>query len=68
MIYRFIKAHESEFEVQGMCQALGVSRSGYYDWRRRGETTVQERREAMLRQHIQTIFETSQGTYGSPRV
>lgn len=68
MSYRFIKAHASDFEVQVLCQALGVSRSGYYDWCQRGETTAQERRAAALRQHIQTIFETSQGTYGSPRV
>jgi len=68
MSYRFIKTHESEFEVQVMCQALEVSRSGYYAWRQRGETTAQERRDAALSQRIQTIFETSQGTYGSPRM
>ena len=68
MMYRFIKTHEGEFEVQVMCQALGVSRSGYYRWRGRGEKTVQESRNAELKQSIQTIFETSQGTYGSPRV
>ncbi len=68
MIYRFIKAHAGEFEVRIMCQALGVSRSGYYSWCQRGETTTQESRDADLCQRIQAIFEASQGTYGSPRV
>ena len=68
MTYRFIKAHEEDFEVGVMCRALGVSRSGYYGWCGRGETTAQESRDAELSQRIQTIFETSQGTYGSPRV
>jgi hypothetical protein len=66
--YQFIKAHESEFEVQIMCEALGVSRSGYDDWRQRGATTAQERRDAAVGRHIQTIFETRQGTDGRPRV
>lgn len=68
MKYRFIKAHVGEFEVQIMCQALGVSRSGYCAWCHRGEKTAQESRDAELRQRIQAIFESSQGTYGSPRV
>lgn len=65
---RFMKTHETEFEVQVMCHALGVSRSGYYAWRKRGETTYRERTDRELTEHIETIFETSQQTYGSPRI
>jgi putative transposase len=68
MTYRFMKAHETEFEVQVMSQALGVSRSGYYAWRKRGESTYRERTDRELTQRIETIFETSQQTYGSPRI
>src|SRR5258708_4358498 len=68
MSYRFMKAHETEFEVQVMSQALGVSRSGYYSWRKRGESTERERTDRELTQRIATIFETSQQTYGSPRI
>ncbi len=68
MIYRFMKQHEAEFEVQVMCRALGVSRSGYYTWQKRGETTPREQQDAQLTQHIQTIFEARHQTYGSPRI
>jgi putative transposase len=68
MTYRFMKQHEGEFEVQIMCQALGMSRSGYYAWRRRGETTYHEQQIASLVSHIQKIFADSHQTYGSPRM
>lgn len=68
MTYRFIRQHEAEFEVQVMCRALGVSRSGYYAWRQRGETTQPEQRKTALLHHIQQVFAASHQTYGSPRV
>lgn len=68
MTYRFMKQHENDFEVLVMCRALGVSRSGYYAWRRRGETTQREQQRSALMRAIQAIFETSHHTYGSPRI
>jgi putative transposase len=68
MTYRFIKQHEGEFEAQVMCEALRVSRSGYYAWRERGETTQHEQQKAILVEHIQKVFTDSHQTYGSPRV
>ena len=68
MTYRFMKQHEGHFEVQVMCLALSVSRSGYYAWRRRGETTHLEQQTASLGEQIGKIFADSQQTYGSPRV
>jgi putative transposase len=68
MTYRFMKQQEGHFEVQIMGQTLGVSRSGYYAWRRRGETTHHEQQTARLVNDIQKIFADSHQTYGSPRV
>ena len=51
-----------------MSQAFGVSRSGYYAWRKRGETTYRERTNRELTERIQTLFEASHQTYGSPRI
>jgi transposase InsO family protein len=33
--YQFIEKQTAEYEIAVLCQALGVSRSGYYDWRKR---------------------------------
>ena len=31
-IYQFIKDHSQEYDVQTMCRAMEVTRSGYYEW------------------------------------
>ena len=48
-----------------MCRVLGVSRSGYYAWRKR-RPSKRDRKDAMLTKR--QIPEESRGTYGSPRV
>jgi putative transposase len=51
-----------------LCEALVVSRSGYYDWVRRGTAPGKRAREnAVLRQRIRDSFERNQRRYGSPR-
>jgi len=50
-----------------MCRMYGVTRSGYYAWRRRG-APQRTRADATLLQHIERIHRQSGGTYGSPRV
>lgn len=50
-----------------MCDWLGVSRSGYYDWHNRPVNKRVEKDAALLK-HIERIFKKSRGTYGSPRV
>jgi hypothetical protein len=49
------------------CHALGVSRSGYYDWASRAPS-LRSIRHAWLSDLIGTIHQASRGTYGSPRV
>lgn len=50
-----------------MCETLEVSRSGYYDWLRRGARGRSAANEALLLR-IAAIHAASRGTYGSPRV
>ena len=50
-----------------MCALYSVQRSGYYAWRRRGES-ARRQRDRQLLDRIHAIFERSRGTYGSPRV
>ncbi|MFN2199503.1 MAG: IS3 family transposase [Anaerolineales bacterium] len=60
-------AHEAEYGVQSMCQALGVGRSGYYAWRKRA-TSLREKRDRELVGHIRAAYINSRKTYGSPRI
>jgi transposase InsO family protein len=50
-----------------MCKWLGVSSSGYYEWRRRPQSATAARREK-LKQLIVVIFELSDETYGYRRI
>lgn len=59
--------HEHEYTVSEMCRVLGVSRQGYYQWRRR-PAGAHALRDAELAGEIRRVFELSRGTYGSPRV
>lgn len=53
--------------VKLACKTLDVSRSGYYDWTHRDESNRdKENREVLSR--VNSIYEASRGTYGSPRV
>ena len=69
MIYRFIEAEKATFTIAFLCARLGVSRSGFYDWRRRqADPSVRAREDAVLTETIIEIHRRSRGTYGSPRV
>jgi putative transposase len=53
--------------VQLACRVLGVSESGYYDWRSRPPST-RSVRHAWLTEQIRGVHQSSFGTYGSRRV
>lgn len=67
MKYAFIAAHEEQFSVKRMCHALGVQRSGYYAWKRRPVSAI-EQANADLLTKIREVFEMSRKTYGSLRI
>ncbi len=50
-----------------MCEVLGVSRSGYYDWSSRPES-ARSAEDRVVAAEIRTAHEASRGRYGSPRV
>jgi putative transposase len=50
-----------------MCKWLGVSKSGFYEWRSRPESATAKRR-GRLKALIAEIFAASDGTYGHRRV
>ena len=58
---------EYAYPVEFMCERLGVSKSGYYDWRSRPDSATAQRREE-LKLLIQKAFEASDSTYGYRRV
>lgn len=67
MKYEFMAAHEQDHEVKRMSQALGVGRSGYYAWRRRGMSQRDQEDQELFRE-IQSVHQSSRRTYGSPRI
>ena len=67
MKFHFIDVHREEFRVGSMCRVLGVSRSGYYAWRRRPLPRQYERNQALL-VHIRDAYTAGRRAYGSPRI
>ena len=65
--YAFIESEEGNYPIVQMCRWSNVSRSGYYDWKQRGQSTSAARREILSTQ-VQHAFEHSDGTYGYRRV
>lgn len=53
--------------VKALCAWLGVSRSGFYDWRKR-QPSRREIEDAELIRRIKVIYEANEGRYGSPRI
>src|SRR6266705_5705938 len=58
-----------QYKVAWLCEALLVSRSGYYDWTERRRRPGRRHLENLrLRQRIREEFVRSRQTYGSPRL
>lgn len=58
---------ECAYSIEFMCRQLGVSKSGYYDWRNRPDSATAQRR-GELRLLVKKAFDMSDGTYGYRRV
>lgn len=67
MRFEFMKKYEKELNVEKMAKILGVSRSGYYDFLKRGES-VRSEENRRLKTKIKEIYSMNRGVYGSPRI
>lgn len=67
MRFSFILAEKAHYPVALMCRLLQVSRSGFYEWAKRGPSK-RAQEDAVLKGKIAASHGASRGTYGSPRV
>lgn len=65
--FEFIDDHRDSVPATRMCKALNVSSSGYYAWRKR-PVSAREMANRELVKKIETVYNESYETYGSPRV
>jgi len=65
--YAFVEKNRRQYGVPALCEALQVSRSGYYAARHRGPS-ARVQRQADLTARIRTIHKASRESYGAPRV
>lgn len=67
MKYAFIQEHRHLFPIIRMCQVLGVSENGYYNWRKRGKSQRKQDDDAIA-ERIEDAYDANRGVYGSPRI
>jgi putative transposase len=65
--YELIDAEKAYYPVSTLCRVLGVSRSGYHDWKDRAPSK-RSREDDALTAEISEIHRRARETYGSPRV
>jgi putative transposase len=67
MSFRLIEAERAQHPVSLLCSVLGVTRAGFYAWKRRGPS-ARERRDRELMRLIVEIHCGARATYGVPRI
>jgi putative transposase len=65
--FEFIDAQKADYPILRACGWLGVSKSGFYEWRTRPASATAARRDR-LKLLIQAAFDASDGTYGYRRI
>lgn len=69
MKYAFIHEHSQQFRIRSMARVLGVSRSGFYDWRAQpAGSSASERRRAAIDEPVHAEFFRKKQRYGGPRL
>lgn len=67
MKYAWIDAHRDQYSVSRLCRVLGVSRSGYCQWRCRAPSP-RSQANAALDAEVGAIHRAHRGSYGRPRI
>jgi len=65
--YELVDSEKAAFPVGVLCEAVGVSRSAYYAWRRSGPSERELANERLLAE-IRAIHVENEARYGSPRI
>jgi transposase InsO family protein len=66
-MFELVDAEKATYPVDILCAVLGVSRSGYYAWKKR-PPSARSKSDARLAVEIAATHERSRKRYGSPRV
>ena len=64
--FGFVEAERAQFPVSLLCRVVGVTRQGYYAWKRRGPSD-RELADIDLAVRIRRLHEQTEGIYGAPR-
>lgn len=65
--FRFVEAEAAQFPVSLLCRVVGVSRQGFYAWKRR-PPSARELLDRTLAERIREIYLETEEIYGAPRI
>ena len=65
--FRFVEAEAAQFPVSLLCKTLGLTRQGFYAWKRR-QPSARELADRKLAGRIREIYAKSEQVYGAPRI
>lgn len=67
MKFELVDAEKAHYPIEILCDVLGVSRSGFYAWRKR-KPSCRATKRARLAAEIAAVHKKSKRRYGSPRI
>jgi putative transposase len=65
--FRFVEAEAAQFPVSLLCRVVGVTRQGFYAWKRR-PASAHELADRELAERIRQIYVDTEEIYGAPRI
>jgi putative transposase len=65
--FRFVEAEAAQFPVSLLCKTVGVTRQGFYAWKRR-PPSARELADRKLAERIREIYADTEAIYGAPRI